>query len=101
MNEGAREADQINRDAEARRQIQNQKNQSYYDYLHGVQANSDEQAKRNQAFDNYLLDRAVIVNTDTGAHGTTGYGTADLLVKQFPDHFQYVPTQDFVKPTDY
>jgi hypothetical protein len=101
MNEGAREADQITRDAEARRQIQNQKNQSYYDYLHGVQANSDEQAKRNQAFDNYLLDRAVIVNTDTGAHGTTGYGTADLLVKQFPDHFQYVPTQDFVKPTDY
>jgi hypothetical protein len=101
MNEGAREANQINRTAEARRQIQKQQNDSYYDYLHGVQANSDEQAKRNQAFDNYLLDRAVIVNTDTGAHGTTGYGAADLLVKQFPDHFQYVPTQDFVKATDY
>jgi hypothetical protein len=101
LNEGAREANEINRTAEANRAIQNQKNNAYYENLHATQAAADEQAKRNQAFDNYLLDRTVIVNTDTGAHATTGYGTADLLVRQFPDHFQYVPTQDFVRPDDY
>jgi hypothetical protein len=47
------------------------------------------------------MDRTVVLDNATGAHGTTGYGFADYLVTQFPNRFPYVPTRDFILGTDF
>jgi hypothetical protein len=61
----------------------------------------DDNDKRNQAFSNYLLDQTVIRDVDNTAHGTLWNQDADWLVKNHPDKFEYVPTQDFWKGIDY
>lgn len=66
-----------------------------------VEKTWDDNAKYNKSFENYQLDRTVIEETSSNAHGTFGYAMGDYLVQKFPDHFQYVPTQDFVKGVDY
>ncbi|MEI7933012.1 MAG: hypothetical protein WCI21_08160 [Alphaproteobacteria bacterium] len=99
--EGNAETGRINAAAENGRRIQSEKNESNYQTNRRIEDPRNEQAKGNQAFSNYLLDQTVIQNNATGAHGTTGYATANALVTQFPNQFQYVPTQNFVRPTDY
>lgn len=66
-----------------------------------VEKTWDDNAKYNKSFENYQLDRSVIEETSTGGHATTGYALADTLVKNFPDHFQYVQTPNFIKDVDY
>jgi len=66
-----------------------------------VEAMWDSQAKRNQAFDNYITDRAVVMETESNAHGTFDYPTADWLVRLDPNRFQYVATENFLKGIDY
>jgi hypothetical protein len=99
--EAGREIDANNKRAEAARALAAQKSADNDRHNRDIEASQDEQAKRNQAVDNYILDRSVVEHIDSGAHGTTGYALADVLVRQFPDKFQYVPTQNFIKGVDY
>ena len=99
--EGDAETRAINERAESGRKAQSKIDEAHYQSNRDIDATRTEQAKRNQAFDNYLLDQTVVQYNETGEHGTTGYATANWLVTQFPNQFQYVPTKDFVKPTDY
>ncbi|MEO8635727.1 MAG: hypothetical protein ABI587_10670, partial [Gemmatimonadales bacterium] len=59
-------------------------------------AAGDSQGKRNQAFDNYLLDQTAITDTRTGAQGTVSNAYANSLMRADPN-FQEVPTEDLLK----
>jgi hypothetical protein len=61
----------------------------------------DVQDRQFQAFDNNLLDRTVIRDTDLNGHGTVSNDVADALVEANPNRFQEVPPSQFVKGIDY
>jgi hypothetical protein len=61
----------------------------------------DAQDRQFQAFDNGLLDRTVIHDSDLNGHGTVSNDLADALVKANPDRFQEVPPSEYVKGIDY
>jgi hypothetical protein len=70
------------------------------------EAGQDSQAKRNQAFSNYLLDQTVIQDNNMYGNGTIGHGTvwnseADALVKANPNRYEIVDTPNFWKGVDY
>jgi hypothetical protein len=52
------------------------------------------------AMENYSLDRAVVVDTRTGEHGTVGSGFADTLVHDNPN-YQKVPAASLLRGVDY
>jgi hypothetical protein len=66
-----------------------------------VEAGWDQSAKYNESFENYTLDRAVIVNADSGEHGTLDNSAADSLVRSNPDRYQYVTTPNYLRGVDY
>lgn len=66
-----------------------------------VEKRWDEQDKSNQSFSNYLLDQTVIQDNVKGTHSTEWNQTADALVKNNPDRYEYVPTPNFWKGVDY
>jgi hypothetical protein len=66
-----------------------------------IEKDWDDKKKGYQAFSNYTLDKTVIRDTETGAHGTFDYADADFLIRNFPDRFETVPTPEFIKPVDY
>jgi hypothetical protein len=66
-----------------------------------VEKRWDEQDKSNQAFSNYLLDQTVIQDNVKGTHSTEWNQTADAMVKNNPDRYEYVPTPNFWKGVDY
>jgi hypothetical protein len=61
----------------------------------------DAQDRQFQAFDNNLLDRTVIRDTDLNGHGTVSNDLADALVEANPNRFQEVPPGEYVKGIDY
>jgi hypothetical protein len=63
--------------------------------------NQDAQDRQFQAFDNNLLDRTVIRDSDWNAQGTVSDGLADALVKANPNRFQEVPPSQYIKGIDY
>jgi hypothetical protein len=66
-----------------------------------VEKRWDAQDKNNQAFSNYLLDQTVIQDNQLNAHGTVWNQTADALVKNDPQRYEYVNTPNFWKGIDY
>jgi hypothetical protein len=52
------------------------------------------------SMENYSLDRAVVVNTTTGAHSTIDSGFADDLV-QANSNYQKVPARNLLRGVDY
>lgn len=66
-----------------------------------VEARWDAQDKSNQAFSNYLLDQTVIQDNVKGTHSTEWNQTADALVKNDPQRYEYVDTPNFWKGVDY
>ncbi|HEY1656262.1 MAG TPA: hypothetical protein VGF86_14245 [Candidatus Tumulicola sp.] len=52
------------------------------------------------AMENYSLDRAVVVDTATGAHSTVDSGFASTLVRDNPN-YQQVPAADLLRGVDY
>ena len=70
-------------------------------YNRGVEQRWDSRDKRNQAFSNYLLDQTVIQDNDLNAHGTVWNQTADFLVRNNPQRYEYVDTPNFWKGIDY
>ncbi len=73
----------------------------------GYWARQDSNARRNQSFDNYILDQTVIQNNDVYGNGTTiGHATvwnstADALVKSDPNRYEIVNSPNFWKGWDY
>jgi hypothetical protein len=77
-------------------------NQAAFDQkLAHDRANEDARDKSFQAFDNVILGRSVVEDTERNAHGTISNDYADALVRSNPDRFRYVPTQDYLKGIDY
>lgn len=66
-----------------------------------VEKRWDDQDKHSQAFSNYLLDQTVIQDNTTNQHGTVWNQTADAMVRDNPDRYQYVQTPNFWKGVDY
>jgi hypothetical protein len=65
------------------------------------QQHMDQIDRNGQAFGNYLLDQAVIEDTQNNAHATVWNQTADALVQHNPQRFGYVDTPNFWKGIDY
>ena len=61
----------------------------------------DERDKTNQGFSNYLLEQTVIQDNEKGTHSTEWSATADAMVKNNPQRYEYVPNQNFWKGVDY
>lgn len=66
----------------------------------------DIQSRQVQGFSNYILDQTVVQDNNMYGNGTIGHGTlwnseADALVKHDPNRFEYVPTQNYWRGTDY
>ena len=61
----------------------------------------DSRDKRNQAFNNYLLDQTVLQDNYRNAHGTVWNDTANALVQANPNRYEIVDTPDFWKGIDY
>jgi hypothetical protein len=61
----------------------------------------DERDKTNQGFSNYLLEQTVIQDNEKGTHSTEWNATADAMVKNNPQRYEYVPNQNFWKGVDY
>jgi hypothetical protein len=70
-------------------------------YNRGVEQRWDSRDKGNQAFSNYLLDQTVIKDNELNAHGTVWNQTADRLVHDNPQRYEYVDTPNFWKGVDY
>jgi hypothetical protein len=79
-----------------------QKVQQFTDSTVGdMRRRQDAQDRQFQAFDNNLLDRTVIRDTDLNGHGTVSNDLADALVEANPNRFQEVPPSEYVKGIDY
>jgi hypothetical protein len=66
----------------------------------------DNISRQGQAFSNYILDQTVVQDNNMYNNGTIGHGTlwnseADALVKANPNRFEYVPTPNYWRGTDY
>jgi hypothetical protein len=64
-------------------------------------AHNDDIDRSSKAFQDYMLDRSVVRDTDNGDRGTLTNSYADSLVRGNPDRFQVVPNQDLIKGKDY
>jgi hypothetical protein len=79
-----------------------QKVQQFTDSTVGdMRRRQDAQDRQFQAFDNNLLDRTVIRDTDLNGHGTVSNDLANALVEANPNRFQEVPPSEYVKGIDY
>jgi hypothetical protein len=66
----------------------------------------DNISRQGQGFSNYILDQTVVQDNNMYNNGTIGHGTlwnneADALVKANPNRFEYVPTPNYWRGTDY
>jgi hypothetical protein len=93
----------VNQDvALAEIRVDSQKAQQFTDStVNDMRRRQDAQDRQFQAFDNNLLDRTVIRDTDLNGHGTVSNDLADALVEANPNRFQEVPPSEYVKGIDY
>ena len=65
------------------------------------EAHNDNIDRSSKAFQDYVLDRSVVRDAESGERGTVTNSYADSLVRGNPDRFQLVPNQDLIKGKDY
>ena len=65
------------------------------------QAHMDSIDRFSKSFQNYQLDQTELQDNDQSARGAVPNSLADALIKANPDRFQALPTQDFLKGTDF
>jgi hypothetical protein len=65
------------------------------------QAHMDNIDRFSKSFQNYQLDQTELQDNDQNARGAVPNSLADALIKANPDRFQAVPTQGFLKGTDF
>jgi hypothetical protein len=64
-------------------------------------AHNDNIDRSSKVFQDYVLDRSVVRDTENGERGTVTNSYADSLVRGNPDRFQLVPNQDLIRGKDY
>jgi hypothetical protein len=103
---GQQQSDRIRAQSQAM-QKSNAERQAGYDRQNADwYAGQDVQARKNQGFDNYILDQTVVQDNNMYNNGTIGHGTvsnslADALVKADPNRFEIVDTPNYWQGTDY
>jgi hypothetical protein len=65
------------------------------------QAHMDNIDRFSKSFQNYQLDQTELQDKDQNARGAVPNSLADALIKANPDRFQAVPTQNFLKGSDF
>lgn len=65
------------------------------------QAHMDNIDRFSKSFQNYQLDQTELQDNDLNARGAVPNALADALVRDFPNRYQTVPTQDFLKGSDF
>jgi hypothetical protein len=65
------------------------------------QAHMDNIDRFSKSFQNYQLDQTELQDSEQNARGAVPNSLADALIKSNPERFQAVPTQDFLKGTDF
>ncbi len=65
------------------------------------QAHMDNIDRFSRSFENYQLDQTELQDNNLNARGAVPNALADALIKENPDRFQAVPTQDFLKGADF
>jgi hypothetical protein len=65
------------------------------------QAHMDNIDRFSKSFQNYQLDQTELQDNSQNARGAVPNSLADALVKADPERFQTVPTQNFIKGTDF
>lgn len=65
------------------------------------QAHMDNIDRFSKSFQNYQLDQTELQDSQQNARGAVPNALADALIKANPDRFQAVPTQNFLKGTDF
>ncbi len=65
------------------------------------QAHMDNIDRFSKSFQNYQLDQTELQDNNLNARGAVPNSLADALVKANPDRYQIVPTQDFLKGSDF
>ncbi|HTC43853.1 MAG TPA: hypothetical protein VK696_02285 [Steroidobacteraceae bacterium] len=65
------------------------------------QAHMDNIDRFSKSFQNYQLDQTELQDNDQNARGAVPNSLADALIKANPDRFQSVPTQSFLRGTDF
>jgi hypothetical protein len=65
------------------------------------QAHMDNIDRFSKSFQNYQLDQTELQDSEQNARGAVPNALADALIKANPDRFQAVPTQNFLKGTDF
>ena len=89
---------EIGRQVDARIAVSDQQNA---EIKSSFEAHNDAMDRQSQGFSNYILDKSVIRNTETGAHATAWNNTAAALVESNPSHYEYVDTPNYWKGIDY
>ena len=89
---------EIGRQVDARIAVSDQQNA---EIKSSFEAHNDAMDRQSQGFSNYILDKSVIRNTETGAHATAWNNTAAALVESNPSHYEYVDTPNYWKGVDY
>jgi len=64
-------------------------------------AHNDNVDRSSKVFQDYVLDRSVVRDTESDERGTVTNSYADSLVRGNPDRFQLVPNQNLIKGKDY
>jgi hypothetical protein len=89
---------QIGRDVDARiAATHQQEDEQRASFEH----HNDVMDRTSQGFSNYILDKSVVRDTETGGHATTWDTTAETLVNSNPQRYEYVPTSEYWKGVDY
>lgn len=65
------------------------------------QAHMDNIDRFSKSFQNYQLDQTELQDNQQNARGAVPNSLADALIKADPDRFESVPTQNFLKGTDF
>jgi hypothetical protein len=89
---------EIGRQVDARIAVSDQQNA---EIKSSFEEHNDAMDRQSQGFSNYMLDKSVIRNTETGAHATAWNDTAATLVQSNPSHYEYVDTSNYWKGIDY
>ncbi|WP_263379852.1 hypothetical protein [Granulicella paludicola] len=89
---------QIGRDVDARIAATHQQED---EQRASFEQHNDVMDRQSQAFSNYILDKSVLLDTETGGHVTAWNTTAQTIVNSNPQRYEYVDTPNYWKGIDY
>jgi hypothetical protein len=70
-------------------------------FVGAVQQHIDNSDRQTAGMSDFLREKTVLVDTETGGHARTSDDLANAVVQANPNRFQVVPTSDYIKGIDY